>query len=70
MPDETEPKQNNNDVLELIMRDVLAGIGGFTRGTCRNGPTGSLEIIAVECNREPQSMAASVIPFPKRDSKK
>ena len=69
MPDETDPKRNNTDILELIMRDVLAGIGGFTRGTCRSGPTGSLEIISIERNRETQPVAASVIPFPQRNSR-
>jgi hypothetical protein len=70
MPDETDPKRNNRDVLELIMRDVLAGMRGFTRGTCRNGPTGGLEIIGIEQHRETQPAAASIIPFRQHNSDK
>jgi hypothetical protein len=70
MPDETDTKRNNSDILELIMRDVLAEMRGFTRGTCRNGPTGGLEIISIERNRETSPPAASIIPFPQRNSEK
>lgn len=70
MPDETDPKRNHNDVLELVMRDVLAGMRGFTLGTSRNGPTGGLEIIGIERDRDTLPAAARIIPFPQRNSEK
>jgi hypothetical protein len=68
MPDETTPKGNTGDVLDLIMRDVLAGIRGFTLGTCRKDPTGGEEISGIDRERKSQSPVASIIPFPRNNS--
>ena len=57
-------KRINGAALEMIMRDVLDGMTGFTHEACRGSETGRMEILAVEeaVNTAPDQ--ANVIPFP------
>lgn len=56
-------KRINGNALEMIMRDVLAGMEEFTCDVCRNSQTGGLEIIALEQHCEVNETVAAVIPF-------
>jgi len=50
--------------LEMIMRDVLDGMTGFTHEACSASETGRMEILAIEeaVNTAPEQ--TNVIPFP------
>jgi len=50
--------------LELIMRDVLDGMQGFTSDACCGSETGRMEILAVEEAENTVEEQARVIPFP------
>jgi hypothetical protein len=69
MPDETNHKRINANALEMIMRDVLAGMQGFSGEVCRNPRNSGLEIIGTDQDREIQQAAASIIPFPLRNDR-
>ena len=62
-------KRINGAALEMIMRDVLHGMHGFTTEVCSGSETGRMEILAVEeaVNTAPEQ--ANVIPFPHRTRK-
>ena len=57
-------KRINGSALEMIMRDVLNGMTGFTHEACSGSETGHMEILAVEeaVNTAPDQ--TNVIPFP------
>lgn len=51
----------------MIMRDVMQGMLGFTRETCRNSEAADMNIISVEEKEpEPQPFSNNVIPFPRK----
>jgi hypothetical protein len=62
--DTLNSKRINGDALEMIMRDVLQGIQGFTTEVSRGSEIGKLEIIAVEEAENSGQEKATVIPFP------
>lgn len=57
-------KRINGAALEMIMRDVLDGMTGFTQEACSGSETGRMQILAVEeaVNSAPERV--NVIPFP------
>jgi len=57
-------KRINGVALELIMRDVLDGMQGFTSDACSGSETGRMEILAVEEAENTVAEQATVIPFP------
>ena len=57
-------KRINGTALEMIMRDVLHGMHGFTNEVCRGSETASMEILAVEETANADQAEAVVIPFP------
>jgi hypothetical protein len=57
-------KRINGNALEMIMRDVMQGMHGFTREICCGSETGDMEILAVEEAENTARQNASVIPFP------
>jgi len=57
-------KRINGVALELIMRDVLDGMQGFTSDACSGSETGKMEILAVEEAENTVAEQATVIPFP------
>jgi len=57
-------KRINGNALEMIMRDVMHGMMGFTRETCRGSETAKMEILAVEEAENSAHRSATVIPFP------
>lgn len=57
-------KRINGAALEMIMRDVLDGMQGFTAETCSGSETGSMEILAVEEAENAARDKATVISFP------
>lgn len=57
-------KRINGAALEMIMRDVLHGMHGFTNEVCRGSEMGRMEIIAVEEAENNATSKATVIPFP------
>ena len=57
-------KRINGVALELIMRDVLDGMQGFTTDACSGSETGKMEILAVEEAENSVAEQATVIPFP------
>ena len=60
-------KRINGNALELIMRDVMHGMLGFTHETCRGSETATMDIISVEeAENNEQQPPANVIPFPKK----
>jgi len=62
-------KRINGTALEMIMRDVLHGMHGFTSEACRGSETASMEILAVEEPANTDTAEAVVIPFPGSDKK-
>ena len=56
-------KRINGVALEMIMRDVLHGMQGFTTEVSSGSETGRMEILAVE-EAENTEQKATVIPFP------
>ena len=62
-------KRINGAALEMIMRDVLDGMTGFTRGACSGSETGRMEILAVEEAVNSTADRSNVIPFPGRTGK-
>lgn len=59
-------KRINGDALEMIMRDVMHGMLGFTHETCRGSETAKMDILAVEEADNCVQPSATVIPFPKK----
>ena len=57
-------KRINGAALELIMRDVLQGMSGFTTEVCSGSETGRMDIVAVEEAENSTLDRATVIPFP------
>jgi len=57
-------KRINGAALEMIMRDVLDGMTGFTHETCSGSEMCRMEILAVEeaVNTAPETK--NIIPFP------
>jgi len=53
-------------VLELIMRDVMQGMQGFTHETCSGCETAKMDILAVEQAVNSAEKSAQIIPFPKK----
>jgi hypothetical protein len=62
-------KRINGTALEMIMRDVLHGMHGFTNEVCRGSETASMDILAVEETANADQTEAVVIPFPGSDKK-
>ena len=60
-------KRINGNALEMIMRDVLHGMLGFTHETCRGSETATMEILAVEEAENTAQCTATVIPFPEKN---
>jgi hypothetical protein len=56
-------KKINNNVLEVIMRDVLYGMSDFTRDASRGSQLGDLEITAVENEGRRHRTTARILPF-------
>jgi len=61
MDNRLKDKRIMGNALEMIMRDVLDGMVGFTRETCIGSKMADMEILAVE---KPRRRHAAVIPFP------
>lgn len=57
-------KKINGAALEMIMRDVMQGMLGFTHESCRGSETAKMEILAVEEAENTAQRTATVIPFP------
>lgn len=57
-------KRINGVALEMIMRDVLHGMNGFTTEVCSGSETGRMEILAVEEAENSVQQIATVIAFP------
>ena len=57
-------KRINGAALEMIMRDVLQGMSGFTTEVCSGSETGRMDIVAVEEAENSTLDKATVIPFP------
>lgn len=62
--DKLNSKRINGVALEMIMRDVLDGMQGFTTEVCSGSETGRMEILAVEEAENSVPEKATVIPFP------
>jgi hypothetical protein len=62
-------KRINGNALEMIMRDVMHGMLGFTHETCRGSETAKMEILAVEEAENSTHRSENVIPFPERYKK-
>jgi hypothetical protein len=62
-------KRINGSALEMIMRDVMQGMLGFTHETCRGSETAKMEILAVEEAENTTQHSATVIPFPEKTKK-
>ena len=67
--DQLNSKRINGAALEMIMRDVLHGMQGFTTEVCSGSETGRMEILAVEEAENTVQEKATVIPFPGTDQK-
>jgi len=59
-------KRINGNALEMIMRDVMQGMLGFTHETCRGSETARMDILAVEEAENTAQHSATVIPFPEK----
>lgn len=59
-----DSKRINGAALEMIMRDVLHGMQGFTTEVCSGSEAGRMEILAVEEAENSVQENAIVIPFP------
>jgi hypothetical protein len=57
-------KRINGAALEMIMRDVLQGMCGFTTEVCSGSETGRMDIVAVEEAENNAQEKATIIPFP------
>ena len=57
-------KRINGVALEMIMRDVLDGMQGFTSDVCSGSEAGRMEILAIEEAENSALENATVIPFP------
>jgi len=57
-------KRINGSALEMIMRDVMQGMQGFTHETCSGCETAKMEILAVEEADNTGIDTAQIIPFP------
>ena len=57
-------KRINGAALEMIMRDVLHGMQGFTAEVCSGSEAGRMEILAVEEAENSVPENATIIPFP------
>jgi len=57
-------KRIDGTALEMIMRDVLQGMQGFTTEVSRGSETGRMEILAVEEAENTAQEKATVIAFP------
>jgi hypothetical protein len=57
-------KRINGAALEMIMRDVMHGMQGFTTEVCSGSEAGRMEILAVEDAENCAQTNATVIPFP------
>jgi hypothetical protein len=57
-------KRINGNALEMIMRDVMYGMLGFTHETCRGSETAKMEILAVEEAENSAHRSGNIIPFP------
>lgn len=57
-------KRINGTALEMIMRDVMQGMLGFTHETCSGSETAKMDILAVEEADNTTQDSATVIPFP------
>jgi len=57
-------KRINGNALEMIMRDVMHGMVGFTHETCRGSETAKMEILAVEEAENNLHHLENIIPFP------
>lgn len=62
-------KKINGAALEMIMRDVMQGMLGFTHESCRGSETAKMEILAVEEAENTTQHTATVIPFPGKSGK-
>jgi hypothetical protein len=62
-------KRINGAALEMIMRDVLQGMSGFTAEVCSGSETGRMEIVAVEEAENSTQEKATIIPFPATGNK-
>lgn len=62
-------KKINGAALEMIMRDVMQGMLGFTHESCRGSETAKMDILAVEEAENTPQHTATVIPFPGRSRK-
>ena len=63
-------KRINGDALEMIMRDVMQGMIGFTHDTCCGSEMAKMEIIAVEEAENYTQKSAAIIPFPREHKSK
>jgi hypothetical protein len=57
-------KRINGNALEMIMRDVMHGMLGFTHEACSGSEMAKMEILAVEEAENTAQHTATVIPFP------
>lgn len=57
-------KRINGDALEMIMRDVLDGMVGFTHEACSGSEMARMEILAVEEAVNTTDDGATIIAFP------
>ena len=62
-------KRINGTALEMIMRDVMHGMKGFTSEVCCGSEAASMEILAIEKPANTDQTEAVVIPFPGSDKK-
>jgi hypothetical protein len=57
-------KRINGNALEMIMRDVMQGMIGFTHEACCGSEMAKMEILAVEEAENNTQQSAAIIPFP------
>ena len=57
-------KRINGNALEMIMRDVMHGMLGFTHETCRGSETAKMEILAVEEAENSVYPSENIVLFP------
>ncbi len=62
-------KRINGTALEMIMRDVLHGMKGFTSEACCSSEATSMEILAIEKPANTDQTEAVVILFPEPTKK-
>jgi hypothetical protein len=63
-------KRINEDALEMIMRDVMQGMIGFTQEACCGSEMAKMEILAVEEAENYTQQSAAIIPFPRENKSK